>query len=658
MDLSNNPLDMDAQNSRVGREVVLRLAALAACLALAWAAPAAFGSSPTGPSPGQLYAFGNNNAAQLGNETNVETQAPNSAPTPVALPGQSGPVVQTAAGMLHSLVVTASGQAYAFGYNYHGQLGNDTYIEGNGPHGWNPTPTLIVLPGQDGPVVQAAAGNDHSLVLTASGQLYAFGDNSSGALGNETNINQISGKANPTPTLVTLPGQDGPVVQAAAGNDHSLALTASGQVYSFGHNSFGQLGRETINPPGEWANPAPTLVTLPGQDGPVVEIAAGSEFSLTLTASGQLYAFGQNRFGQLGIEENSGPGPDPSENAHPTPTLVTLPGADGPIVKVAAGSAHSLALTASGQLFAFGQNRFGELGSTANNRNEEPNPTPTSVTLPGMRGQIVEIAAGYEDSFALTTAGQLYAFGWNYFGQLGRTINSKSSAPNPTPGVVQMPGGAAIAAIARGPSASHMLVAIGLVMTTDSLPAGFEGTPYQAEVEADGGKSPYEWSATDLPPGLSIDVASGKISGTPTRAACRRAPCQYTPTFTVVDSNGMRVSRSLPIALAAKLEQAPPVRARLRIRSVRSTAKLKIAVGGTIVKKASGSVRVKARAYLHGRRVTASRRVRILDGRWRTRLPFPWVERHPNVAIYVTARFEGSPGVQTGRDKRRVRLEP
>ena len=170
------------------------------------AAPTVLGSAPSEPLPGQLWAFGNNNSAQLGNETNVESQEPN-LPTPVALPEEAGAVLGAAAGGKHTLVMTASGQAYAFGYNYHGQLGNSTYIEGNGPHGWNPVPALIVLPGQVGPVVQVAGGADFSFVLTESGQLYAFGENVFGQLGHENNINQITGKANPTPTLVTLPQQ-------------------------------------------------------------------------------------------------------------------------------------------------------------------------------------------------------------------------------------------------------------------------------------------------------------------------------------------------------------------------------------------------------------------------------------------------------------------
>lgn len=81
----------------------------------------------------------------------------------------------------------------------------------------------------------------------ATGQLYAFGDNSNGQLGNATNNG--TDNANPTPTLVGLPGQIGQVTQLAAGDGHSLAVTSAGQLYAFGDNRYGELGNATNNRP-------------------------------------------------------------------------------------------------------------------------------------------------------------------------------------------------------------------------------------------------------------------------------------------------------------------------------------------------------------------------------------------------------------------------
>ncbi len=306
---------------------------------------------------------------------------------------------------------------------------------------------------------------------------------------------------------MTLPGATGPVTQVAAGFDHSLVVTATGQLYGFGTNRYGQLGTPANNGE-EKPNPMPTLVTLPGATGPVTQVAAGRAHSLAVTSTGQLYAFGLNRFGQLGIEHDSG-----NEKANPTPTLVTLPGATGPVTQVAAGNEHSLAVTSTGQLYAFGENFFGQLGIETNSG---PNPNPALVSLPAGAGPVSQIAAGIGDTLAVTSAGQLYGFGLNETGQLGSKINNGSTKANPTPALVALPAGATIDTVARGSAAEHTLALVAdLAVSTASLPAGPAGIPYLASVQATGGTTPYRWTASGLPAGLSIDPASGVITGTP-----------------------------------------------------------------------------------------------------------------------------------------------
>ncbi len=165
-------------------------------------------------------------------------------------------------------------------------------------------------------------------------------------LAKSTNADDVGDDlANPVPTLVSLPGATGPVTQVAAGEGHSLAVMSTGQLYSFGDDERGELGFTSASPR---ANPTPTLVSLPEAAGPVTQVAAGQEDSFALTSSGQLYAFGANVWGQLGIATNVR-----TYNSTP-PTLVSLPGATGPITQVAAGDQHTLALTATGQVYSMG----------------------------------------------------------------------------------------------------------------------------------------------------------------------------------------------------------------------------------------------------------------------------------------------------------------
>ncbi len=145
---------------------------------------------------------------------------------------------------------------------------------------------------------------------------------------------------------------------------------------------------------------------------------------------------------------------------------------------------------------------------------------------------------------------------------------------------VAPPDGATIETMPRGPGAYHSLVvAADLAVITSSLPAGVVGVPYSAQVQAAGGAPPYRWAAAPyLPGGLSIDRASGVISGTPTpiKVECVRAPCpqptsqSYDPTFTVTDSDGVQASVQLVLTISQR--SPPTLLARPRITGAHQSA--------------------------------------------------------------------------------------
>lgn len=139
---------------------------------------------------------------------------------------------------------------------------------------------------------------------------------------------------------------------------------------------------------------------------------------------------------------------------------------------------------------------------------------------------------------------QLYAFGRNQYGELGNSANEKTLEPNPTPTLVSLPGSATIDTMSRGAAALHTLVVVAdLAVATGSLPAGTKGAHYSGQVQATGGALPYKWTASDLPPGLSIDPPSDVVSGTPTAVG------SYTVTVTVTDSDGIQASAKLAITI-------------------------------------------------------------------------------------------------------------
>ncbi len=117
--------------------------------------------------------------------------------------------------------------------------------------------------------------------------LYAFGDNTDGALGNGTSTDAY------VPTVITLPGGVTPT-GGAAGGDHTLAIGSNGALYAWGLGTDGQLGNGTTT-----SSSTPVQVSLPPGVVPVA-VAAGDDHSLALGSNGTLYAWGYNGYGQLG----------------------------------------------------------------------------------------------------------------------------------------------------------------------------------------------------------------------------------------------------------------------------------------------------------------------------------------------------------------------
>ena len=132
----------------------------------------------------------------------------------------------------------------------------------------------------------------------------------------------------------------------------------------------------------------------------------------------QLYAFGCNNEGQLGV----GPGgPEASESPL---EIAYTDSADDPVVKMSAGSMHSMALTESGHVLVWGSNKEGQLG--LGDEGEENEPTPKFIDF---NEKVVEISCGYYHSAFVTESGDLYTFGESEGGKLGLEDLTKTHLP-------------------------------------------------------------------------------------------------------------------------------------------------------------------------------------------------------------------------------------
>ncbi len=325
---------------------------------------------------GVALAWGDNESGQLGDGTSGQEQFEVPLPVRVKFP-TSTPIRAVAAGSEHSVGLDSFGYLWAWGTNELDQLGDEKtgkeFAEASAASVVSIAPSTTTI----------AAGGYHTLAVTTSGTVSAWGDNEFGQLGNgnlKSTAKPVSVKSG---NGVKLTG----VTSVAAGEDHSLALLTNGTVMAWGDDQSGQLGDGRFEKKREQAA---AVGNLSG----VVAIAAGAEHSLALLSNGTVMAWGNNEFGQLG---------DGTTTRRTTPVQVL--GLSG-VVAIAAGGNHSAALLSNGTVFTWGENEYGELGIGSSTtplcgpvgETGICSATPTEVA--GLTGVSV-IAAGYDDTFAI-----------------------------------------------------------------------------------------------------------------------------------------------------------------------------------------------------------------------------------------------------------------
>ncbi|MDO8240460.1 MAG: hypothetical protein Q7T51_00540, partial [Candidatus Moranbacteria bacterium] len=317
-------------------------------------------------SDGTVWASGTNTQGQLGDNSTTQSLAP------VQVKGVGGvgfltDVVAISSGAYHSLALKSDGTVWAWGYNFNGQLGDNSATQRNTP---------VQVKGVGGSsyltdVVSIAGGSSHSLALKSDGTVWAWGYNSVGQLGDTTTTQRL------TPVQVKGVGGSGYLTDAvviAVGNSHSLAIKSDGTVWAWGANDYGQLGDNSIT---QRLTPIQTsgLTNM-------VAIAGGAGHSIALKSDGTVWAWGYNGVGSLGDTTNTN-----------RRTPVQTSGLTG-VVAIASGYRHSLAVKSDGTVWAWGWNSNGQLGDNTIAQYYAP------VQTSGLT-DVVAIAVGREHSLAV-----------------------------------------------------------------------------------------------------------------------------------------------------------------------------------------------------------------------------------------------------------------
>ncbi len=339
---------------------------------------------------GTLWTWGKNDLGQLGDGTHTSHSSPKQL-------GTATNWVSVAAGSGFSVALAADNTVWLWGARDMGQVGDGVVSSTT----QQLTPKM--LPGNSWVAVKAGA--KHVLALKADGTLYAWGGNTYNQLG--FNTNQAFGTTYAS-TPVTVYSQGQHWVGIGAGPYNSMAMEADGGLWTWGYNTWGNVGDGTTA-----QQDRPTREYLGKTNWQFTQ--GGISHSAALDADGHFYTWGGNNSGQLGVDPSSLP-------------YTTIPewNVDDTWSAVAAGSEHTGGITKSGRLYSWGSNTFGQLGSTQNLGSYSP-----YIVQESTYGEDwVSAVFGPTHSLAMREDGTLWGWGNNAAGQLGTgSTNAMQTTP-------------------------------------------------------------------------------------------------------------------------------------------------------------------------------------------------------------------------------------
>ncbi|XP_029167744.1 RCC1-like G exchanging factor-like protein [Nylanderia fulva] len=300
------------------------------------------------PDKNVVYGTGINTDSQLG-YSDFDKKFPNNMvfnlrPIHLPLKNTSTKIISMAAGRAHSLILTTEG-LFTLGNNAYGQCGRPIILN----ESYEKSMVIHHIPDIKGNKITAvAAGQDHSILLTEIGEVYTFGWGADG----QTGLAHYRNEHRPSLVKGDLAGQH--IIKVACTADCVLALSDKGKVYGWGNSEYGQL---SIKEDSYQVNIA-TELNIPKKLGHIIDIATGGCFCMILNNAGNVYVWG---YGILGLGPQVQKVFKPTRIP---PTLFgnNEYNRDIKVTKIHCGISQLAALTNSGDLYMWGGNKFGSLG--------------------------------------------------------------------------------------------------------------------------------------------------------------------------------------------------------------------------------------------------------------------------------------------------------
>lgn len=334
------------------------------------------------PTDGQIWGWGYNILGQLGDGSKTSRL------TPVSIHGNKKTFCKINGGLNYTIGLEYNGQVWAWGYNAYGNLGDDSTTN-------RCTPVSVL--GAKKTFCKITSGQNHIIVLQNNGQIWGWGYNNNGQLGDNT----VASKRTP----VSILGGKKTFCEISASQYSTFGIEHDGQVWSWGYNTYGLLGIDSLD------NKS-TPVSVLGNKKTFCKIAGGTNHAIGLDYNGQVWAWGYNLYGRIG---------DNSLTSRLTP--VSILGDKKTFCKITGGQNHTVCIQHNGQVWSWGYNNNGQLGDDSTTSKRTP------VSIHGNKKTFCQISTGQNHTIGIEHNGNIWTWGYNTHGQIG----DNSTTPRYTP---------------------------------------------------------------------------------------------------------------------------------------------------------------------------------------------------------------------------------